>query len=49
MHIYIHIYIYHEIIVNLLRNQYCPAVQSVISGSMSIQFVANTDFHFYEV
>lgn len=32
----------HEIIVNLFRNQYCPAVQSMISGSMSIQFVDNT-------
>ena len=44
-----HIYTYHEIIGNLLKNQYCPAVQSIISGSVSIQFVANTDFHFYEV
>lgn len=43
------IYTYHEIIVSLLKNQHCPAVQSIISGSMSIQFVANTDFDFYEI
>lgn len=43
------IYTYHEIIVNLLKNQHCPALQSVISGSMGIQFAANTDFRFYGI